>query len=324
LKILAESKINSIYHRGNNIVIVMAQTMLNFLPSVIIGWLSFFIYTLNTIFWLIPIVIFSFVKALLPFNFWRKAFSYLLDRMATNWVVMNTLNQKIFTQTKITVTGLEKLEKKQWYLVISNHQTWVDIVVLQRIFSGKIPFLKFFLKKELIYVPILGLAWWALDFPFMKRYSQSFIKKNPHLKGKDIETTQKACAKFKHKPVSIMNFIEGTRFTQQKHDKQNSAFKHLLKPKAGGIGFVLSTMGTQLNKVVDVTIYYPEKIPTFIDFLCGRIKAVHVDIEVKEIDKSLTGDYVNDRAHKIQFQKWVNQLWLDKDQKLAELHQQHK
>ena len=240
----------------------------------------------------------------------------MLDRMASNWVVLNTLNQKLFTKMKINVTGLEGLEKKQWYLVISNHQTWVDIVVLQRILHGKIPFLKFFLKKELIYVPILGIAWWALDFPFMKRYSQSFIKKNPHLKGKDIETTQKACAKFKHKPVSVMNFIEGTRFTAEKHKKQNSPFQHLLKPKAGGIGFVLSTMGKQLNKVVNVTIHYPGKTPTFIDFLCGRITEVNVAIEVKDIDQSLLGDYVNDRAHKIQFQKWVNQLWVEKNEVL--------
>jgi len=297
--------------------------MLNFLPSFIIGWLSFLLYVVNTLVWLIPIIVFSFLKAIVPLNFWRKIFSYLLDRMASNWVLLNTVNQKIFTKTQITVTGLEKLEKKQWYLVISNHQTWVDIVVLQRILHGKVPFLKFFLKRELIYVPLLGIAWWALDFPFMKRYSQSFVKKNPHLKGKDIETTQKACAKFKYKPVSIMNFIEGTRFTQQKHDKQNSPFKHLLKPKAGGIGFVLSTMGNQLNKVLDITIFYPNGSPTFIDFLCGRIKNVKVDIQIKDIDHSLTGDYMNDRQHKIRFQKWVNQLWIDKDQKLEEFHQKN-
>ncbi len=295
--------------------------MLNFLPSYLIGLLSFSLYAINTFLWLVPIVIFSVLKALLPFTFWRKLFSYLLDQMASNWVAINTLNQKLFTKTKIEVHGLEKLEKKQWYLVIANHQSWVDIVVLQRVLHGKVPFLKFFLKKELLYVPFLGIAWWALDFPFMKRYSQSFIKKNPHLKGKDIETTQKACRKFKHKPVSIMNFIEGTRFTQEKHQKQNSPFKHLLKPKAGGIGFVMSTLGDQLNKVLDITIYYPDGTPKFIDFLCGRINRVIVDIKITDIDHNLTGDYINDRNHKISFQKWVNQLWLDKDKKLAEYHQ---
>lgn len=252
----------------------------------------------------------------MPLPFWQKLMSYLLDTMASNWVALNTVNQLLFTKMKVEVTGLEKLEKKQWYLVISNHQTWVDIVILQRILHSKIPFLKFFLKRELIYVPLLGLAWWALDFPFMKRYSQSFIKKNPHLKGKDVETTKKACEKFKHKPVSIMNFVEGTRFTKQKHQQQNSPFQHLLKPKAGGIGFVLSTMGEQLNKVLDVTIYYPNGIPNFIDFLSGRIHTVHVAIDIKAIDKTILGDYVNDRSHRIAFQKWVNQLWYNKNQML--------
>jgi len=294
--------------------------MLNFLPSLLIHILSLAIYTVNTIFWLIPIVVFSFCKAIIPLKFSQKIFSYLLDQMASNWVAVNTLIQKLFNKTQINVTGAEQLTMKEWYLVVCNHQSWVDIVVVQRVLHGKIPFLKFFLKKELIYVPILGLAWWALDFPFMKRYTQSFIKKNPHLKGKDVETTRKACAKFKHKPVSIMNFIEGTRFTEAKHEKQKSPFQHLLKPKAGGIGFVLGAMGENLQKIVNVTIHYPEGIPAFSDFLAGRIKQVNVHVDVTEIDGDLIGDYVNDRPFKIKFQKRVNQFWVEKDQKLIEFN----
>ncbi|XQW85036.1 acyltransferase [Thalassotalea piscium] len=293
--------------------------MLNFLPSPLIGLLSFSFYALNTLIWLIPIIVFSILKALMPFKFWQKIFSYLLDHMAGNWVAVNTINQKLFTKLSIDVSGLEDLNLKQWYLVVCNHQSWVDILILQRVLHGKIPFLKFFLKKELIYVPFLGIAWWALDFPFMKRYSQGFIKKHPHLKGKDIETTKKACAKFKYKPVSVMNFIEGTRFTDEKHQKQNTHFDHLLKPKAGGIGFVLSTMGENLNKIVNVTIYYPEGSPNFLDFLCGKMHQVKVVIDTKDIDENLLGDYVNDRRYKISFQKWVNQLWIEKDQLLDQL-----
>lgn len=298
--------------------------MLHFLPAPIIGCISFAIYIANTILWLIPILICSLLKALVPLKLWQTFFSYLLDQMASNWVLFNTFNQKLFTKTTFQVTGLEKLKMKDWYLVISNHQSWVDIVVLQRILHGRIPFLKFFLKRELIYVPLLGLAWWALDFPFMKRYSQHFLKKNPHLKGKDIETTKKACEKFKHKPVSVMNFIEGTRFTNEKHKKQNSPFQRLLKPKAGGIGFVLQAMKGNLSKVVNVTIYYPDGTPSFFDFLTGRVKQVDICIETQDIDESLKGDYVNDRAYKIQFQKWVNQLWLDKDQKMLQLEEKAK
>ncbi len=212
---------------------------------------------------------------------------------------------------------------KEWYLVLCNHQSWVDILVLQRVLHGKIPFLKFFLKKELIYVPFLGIAWWALDFPFMKRHSQAFLKKNPHLKGEDIKTTKKSCEKFKYKPVSVMSFIEGTRFTPEKHRKQNSPYQHLLKPKAGGIGFVLDAMGEHLTKAVNITIYYPDGIPSFSDFVCGKVQDVRVHIETTDIDPELKGDYFNDRAFKISFQKHVNQMWEEKDATFESLRKEY-
>ncbi|MEI6893456.1 MAG: acyltransferase [Colwellia sp.] len=297
--------------------------MLNFLPAKLIGFLSLLLYIVNTIFWLLPILVFSLFKALIPLGRSKKSFSYLLDLMASNWVATNTIIQKTFTKTTIEVTGLATLKINDWYLVLANHQTWVDIVVIQRVLHGNIPFLKFFLKKELMYVPILGLAWWALDFPFMKRYSQAFLKKNPHLRGKDLETTRNACAKFKHKPVSVMNFIEGTRFSPEKHDNQNSPFQHLLKPKAGGMSFVLGAMGEHLSKIVDVTIYYPDGIPTFNDFLCGRIKNVRVDIHTVDISAELGHINFSDRNDKIAFQKWLMQFWHNKDARFEKMRVQH-
>lgn len=287
--------------------------MLNFLPSIVICFLSFSLYVVNTLFWLIPIIVFSLLKALIPLKFSRTFFSYLLDQMASNWVAINTANQKVFYRVDIQVDGLNGLSMHEWYLVLCNHQSWVDILVLQRVLHGQIPFLKFFLKKELIYVPLLGVAWWALDFPFMKRHSQAFLKKNPHLKGEDIKTTRKSCEKFKYKPVSVMSFIEGTRFTPAKHKKQSSPYQHLLKPKAGGIGFVLDAMGEHLTKIVNITIVYPDGIPTFYDFVCGNVKNVKVKIETSDVAKELKGNYFNDRAFKINFQKHVNKMWEDKD-----------
>jgi 1-acyl-sn-glycerol-3-phosphate acyltransferase len=298
--------------------------MLNFLPAPIIIFFSLTFYMLNTLFWLVPIIIFSLLKAILPFRAWQKLMSYLLDTMASNWVAVNSFIQDLFTRVKFNHTGLEKLTMNNWYLVISNHQSWVDILVLQRVLHGKIPFLKFFLKKELIYVPFLGIAWWALDFPFMKRFSREFLEKNPHLKGKDIETTRKACEKFKHKPVSVMNFLEGTRFTEAKHQKQGVEFKHLLKPKAGGIAFVLDAMREHLTTIVNVTIEYPQGIPTFIDFIQGKVKQVNVIIETLPIDEKILGDYFNDPEYKENFQSWVNQLWYEKDQKLASMQGERK
>ncbi len=298
--------------------------MLNFLPAKFIGFISFSFYILNTIFWLLPILVFSLFKALIPLRFTKKVFSYLLDLMASNWVAINSLIQKLLTKTTIVVTGIEELKIDDWYLVLANHQSWVDIVVLQRVLHGRIPFLKFFLKRELIYVPLLGLAWWALDFPFMKRYSQAFLKKNPHLRGKDLETTKKACAKFKHKPVSVMNFIEGTRFTKKKHDKQNSPFQHLLKPKSGGMSFVLDAMGEHLTKIVDVTIYYPDGIPNFSDFVSGQLDRVCIEVHILDIADELGHINFSERHDRILFQKWLTKFWHDKDARLEKMRQDNK
>lgn len=291
--------------------------MLHFLPAPIIGAVSFLMYILNTLFWAVPIMLLAVLK-LPPIHRWRKWVTILLDQCASAWITVNNVTTRLFTRIRWDVKGLENLSVKDWYLVVANHQSWVDILVLQKIFNRKIPFLKFFLKKELMYVPVIGACWWALDFPFMKRYSAQFLAKHPHLKGKDIETTRQACEKFRFKPVSVMNFLEGTRFTQFKHDKQASPFHYLLKPKAGGIGFVLNAMGEHLHKLLDVTIYYPKGSPSFWDYICGKVHDIKVRVRVLPIDKQLIGDY-DDAVFRAQFQQWVNQLWLDKDHQLQQL-----
>ena len=254
----------------------------------------------------------------------QKLLSWVAKQCATIWVSVNSINQRLFTPTKINVTGLEETKLKDWYLVIANHQSWVDILVLQRVFNRKIPFLNFFLKKELIYVPILGLCWWALDFPFMTRTSKAQLKKNPKLRGKDIETTRKACEKFKEMPVSIVNFVEGTRFTTQKHARQNSPFPHLLKPKAGGIAFVMQAMGEQISKMVNVTIHYPDGIPTFMDFAGCKVKQINVHVDIRPVSEELIGDYTGDSEFRVGFQSELNRLWEEKEHTLLQLEQNHK
>ncbi|MBB1311357.1 acyltransferase [Pseudoalteromonas sp. SR41-8] len=284
---------------------------------------SIFFYTINTLIWFVPIFICGLIK-LIPIKPLQKLMSWTAKQCASIWVTFNTLNQKLLTPTKLSVTGLEELKLKDWYLVIANHQSWVDILVLQRVFNRKIPFLNFFLKKELIYVPVLGLCWWALDFPFMTRTSKSQLKKNPKLRGKDLETTRKACEKFKEMPVSVVNFVEGTRFTAQKHSRQNSPFPHLLKPKAGGVAFVMQAMGEQISKVVNVTIQYPEGIPTFMDFASGRVKQINIHVKVMPVSQELIGDYTGDSEFRVRFQSELNRLWQEKEQQLSEFEQKLK
>lgn len=286
------------------------------------GAISAFFYFANTVALAIPLVIFSLFK-LIPIVRWRKRISTLVDAIATLWISINNLNQRLFSRTTFILKGNPNLSLQQWYLVVSNHQSWVDILVLQRVFNDKIPFLKFFLKKNLIYVPFLGLAWWALDFPFMQRYSKEFLKKHPHLQGRDLETTKKACEKYEFTPVSIMNFVEGTRFKTSKL-KPQSEYTLLLPPKSGGIAFVLNAMGERLTKLVNVTIYYPMGIPSYWDFVSGKVSEIVIDVETIDVDSLLkqgifSPEYFTDEAKKQVFQDWINQLWKDKEHKLKQL-----
>jgi 1-acyl-sn-glycerol-3-phosphate acyltransferase len=288
------------------------------------GCLAFCCYVINTLLWCIPILLGSLVKLLLPITQIKQLSSRFLDSCATGWISTNGVIEKLFHPLKIHVDAMPELSVNEWYMVIANHQSWVDILVLQRLLNRKIPFLKFFLKQQLIYVPVLGLAWWALDFPFMRRYTTAQLKKNPKLRGKDIEITRKACAKFKHNPVSVMNFVEGTRFRATKHQRQNSPYRHLLRPRAGGLAFALSAMGEQIHKLVDVTIYYPQQSPTFWDYISGHVPEVYVHIELQEITQDMRGDYMNDREFKQHFQEQLNQIWHHKDEVLERLQTQAK
>ncbi len=296
--------------------------MLSFLPGIARGVLSIVLYSANTVFWCFPLYTTAILKFCIPVPVFRRLCNRVLIHISFAWIRCNNLNQDLFYKLDIAVDGIEELTPDDWYLVISNHQTWVDILVLQRVFYRRIPFLKFFLKKELIWVPVLGLAWWALDFPFMKRYSGSFLKKNPHLRGKDIEITRRACRKFSETPVSVMNFLEGTRFNIRKHQSQRSPYAHLLRPKAGGIAFVLAAMGDYLKSIVNVTIVYPPGPKSFWNFLCGRLTHIRVHVEVIPITDLLIGDYFEDESFRDRFQEWVNVLWEAKDRRVAEMNGQ--
>ena len=293
--------------------------MLRFLPGPIRGVLSLILYAVNTIFWTLQIFVIAFFKFIIPIKGWRKFCNVLLTSIANNWIAVNNFNHWLTNNIRWNVSGIDDLTRHEWYLVLSNHQSWVDILVLQKIFYRKIPFLKFFIKKELIWVPLLGLAWWALDFPFMKRYPAAFIKKNPHLKGKDLETTRKACEKFKTNPISIMNFVEGTRFTARKHKKQESPHRNLLRPKAGGTAFVFQAMGEQIHQILDVTIAYPGGVKSFWQFLCGKVNEVTVRVKSYPVNEELLGDYFNDHEYRERFQKWLNALWEEKDMQIEQL-----
>ncbi len=296
--------------------------MFHFLPAPLVGLIAAILMTLNALFWVPILLVVSSLKLVLPFKRVRLLIDPVLLLIAEAWIACNSGWMALTQNTTWDVQGIEDLNPKGWYLVNSNHQSWVDILVLQHLLNRRIPLLKFFIKQELIWVPVMGLAWWALEFPFMRRHSEEFLKKHPEMRGKDQETTRKACEKYALIPTSVMNFLEGTRFTIAKHAKQQSPYHHLLKPKAGGMALALDAMGDKFQAILDVTIVYPDGAPTFKHFLLGKMRRVVVRVRILPIPQHLMGgNYAQDPAFREGFSHWVQELWRDKDAQIEALLQ---
>jgi len=262
---------------------------------------------LNTVVVFSMMMPWALAKLVLPFTPVRSHTDRVLSTLAELWISINNLWIGAANRAPWQVSGLEGLSPRHWYLVTCNHQSWVDIVVLQRVFNRRIPLLKFFLKRELIYVPVIGLAWWALDFPFMRRGGGGATAR------KDLRAAREACEKFRRMPTAVMNFSEGTRFSPAKHDEQASPYRHLLVPRYGGMATALQTLHDQLDSVLDVTIVYPDGAPTFTDALAGRLGRVIVHVEKRPVPAAPARAGARNAM-----QDWLDGLWRDKDARLDE------
>ncbi len=293
--------------------------MLSFLPGPVRGLLCAFLFGINTFFWCSLIFPFAFLK-LFPIEALRSLCTNAIVFIAQNWTDCNSLSLALVHKIDWDIQGPTRLTCEKSYLVCANHQSWVDIIILQHVFNRKIPFLRFFIKDSLKYIPFLGIAWWALDFPFMKRHSKEYLEKHPEKKGQDLKTTRLACERFKGRKISIINFLEGTRFTKIKHERQQSPYKNLLKPKAGGIAFVVEAMGEQFHSLLDCTIFYPQGVVDMWGLFSGQLPQVIFKFQETPLPQDfITSSYLEDSAHRERIQKWVHELWLKKDALLSEL-----
>jgi 1-acyl-sn-glycerol-3-phosphate acyltransferase len=293
---------------------------LGFLPAPLRAVVAVALLVVNTLLWCGVLFALALLRLALPLRAVRRRLDPLLNAVAGAWIAGNSGWMRLTQGTAWDVAGVDGLTYHGWYLVTSNHQSAVDIFVLQHVFNRRIPLLKFFLKHQLIYVPVMGLAWWALDFPFMRRHPEAVLLKHPEKRLEDVEATRRACAKFALVPTSVMNFIEGTRFTPHKHAQQRSPYRHLLKPKAGGLAMAMGALGDRFDSMLDVTIVYPEGAPTFGEFLRGDVRRVIVRAARRPIPPEFChGDYGADPKLRKHVQRWLLALWKRKDEQIDAL-----
>ena len=283
------------------------------------GVLGFVAVVINTLFWCLFLLTIAIFKLLIPTESWKRLCTKLIINIGECWIYCNGLWIQALHRPRWNVEGFEELDSSNWYLAVANHQSWADIFVLQGITNRKIPMLKFFMKHVLIWVPVIGLAWWALDMPFLKRYTKEEIQKNPELRGKDIKAMEKSFERYSRYPVSIFSFAEGTRFTKEKKDNQLSQFEYLLNPKIGGIGLTLTTM-PYIKLLLDFTIHYEDERRSFWDFLCGRMSKADVRVRQINIPDNLLGkNYEDDPIFRENLKEWVYDIWSDKEKYLEEV-----
>lgn len=275
-----------------------------------------------TIILLAPMLVVALLKVLVPVRAFRRAGTRVVLGIGQVWAWIVVRTFRLLHHTRYEISGDLDVDRDHSYLLICNHQSWVDIPVLLATFDNQVPFYRFFVKRELIWLPLLGMAFWALEYPFMRRHSKAYLAKYPERRGEDLKATQRACERMRGIPATIINYPEGTRFTPAKHARQDSPYRYLLRPKAGGISFALSSLGDQIDSVLDVTIRYPDGIPGFWEFLADGVPRIQVHVRRLELEPELIrGDYQNDPQFRTRFQQWMNQLWQEKDDHLEQLRQ---
>ncbi len=291
------------------------------------GALAMLLFSLNAVLWCGLLFIAALVRPLLPGLERKVAYGARLHPIVDRWVAGNRAIIRGLGLARLNVIGGDALRRDGWYLVLCNHQSWIDIIALQCGLLHDAPVLKFFTKQQLIWLPFIGLSCWVLDFPLMRRFSAQALAANPALRRIDLETTREACNRFRHAPTTVLNFAEGTRFTRAKHAQQGSPYANLLKARAGGVGSVLATLGDRLDAIVDATITYPRVLadgthrnepPSFWHFLCGYVPEIRLELQALAVDAALiTGDYADDDAYRTRVRNWLDELWSEKDARLT-------
>lgn len=275
---------------------------------------------LNTVFWG-TLVLLGGLGKLVTFGRARHGVINTLSWIAMRWVLGCDLIFDTFLSTQWRIDGFDGLRTDRRYLMICNHISWVDIfAVLRAVRAARAPFIRFFMKRPLLWFPIVGQACAALDFPFMRRYTPEYLKQYPEKRGRDLETTRKACQRYQHIPVTIANFLEGTRYTRQKYEDQQSPYRHLLRPRMGGLAFVLASLGDQLDAIIDVTLVYPHRDITMLDFVRNRVPWIVVHARRREVPRELVTAAITEAGPlRERFKQWVDELWREKDEDITRI-----
>ena len=138
-----------------------------------------------------PLFIFDFIIWL--FTFWWDKRTWVLHRYSIFWALIYVWLNPLW---KISIKGRENIDRKKTYVIISNHQSALDIVVLYRLYTH----FKWIAKRELFRVPFVG---WNLTLNRHVPIERSSPRSAVVMMKKALDHL--------HQGSSILIFPEGTR-----------------------------------------------------------------------------------------------------------------
>lgn len=299
--------------------------MLYFLPAPILFVINFVWLCVGTTILAVPVLLMALIKLILPLRPILKLVDVVNQLMFKLFCLNNAFLIRLTNKADWDIQGVENVKVNGSCIIISNHVTWADIVLLCHIYRGRIPITKFFLKQSLIWIPIIGQVCYAVGMPFLRRYTRAQILKNPKLKTKDLDATRKACKSLIHYPSTLVNFVEGTRFTEAKAVAQKTPYRNLMPPKAASLAVALGIIGNKIDCVLNTTLIYPDSKSgsnIFFTLLCGRLNKFTARVEVitkETIEQSMVGDYLGDKQFKRAFTNQLRDIWQAKDENISAL-----
>jgi 1-acyl-sn-glycerol-3-phosphate acyltransferase len=271
---------------------------------------------INLCFWLAPLIPLSLLKMIIPINRVQDTISSLMAWIYNLAVWCDDFLFLRIMGIKLAVEGIKEQYPKKFYIIIANHQSWNDIFILQHLFNWRTPVLKFLVKRELIYLPLVGLICWAYGYPFLKRRSLKGRTRNGSQRHGDVVVLEKALDRFIRYPATVINLVEGTRFSPAKARGQKSPYEYLLKPRAGGLTTMLDLLGNRVEVILDVTIIYDCEDPTFWNFLCGQCRRVFIKV------KEHSPDEISPARDFETVATWIDGIWKEKDLKIRAARQE--
>ena len=289
------------------------------IASSVVGLITFLLILVELIIGFGTLAIINIPRGIIPIKIFKIYLAKISNIIGDLTVYGLKLIMLLMHGNNISIISNQEFDRNEWYMAMSNHQSWADIFILLVAANYKLPLLKFFMKRELWWIPFVFLANKTLNMPFVNRHSKKEIEQNPSLRNQDYENTLKSCKRFLRTPSTIFSYAEGTRFTDEKHAQQESQYNNLLEPKIGGMATALSAI-PGINTLVDYTVVYKSKKRDAWSFLKGDMKHVKVLVTKYKIPDNLKNrNYANDKDYRDEFKNWIESIWAVKDKKIEEL-----